>query len=331
MRMHTAPRRAWLVAGLAILAAVAMPHPAEARDAKRLTFFTSSSVATAARQREALLEGLRGQGLEPGKNLRLIEIVADNDFGRLPELAAKLTAQDPDVIVTGYAGTTLAAMHVAGSTPIVFAAVSDPVGNGMVKSLAHPGGTVTGVATNFAGLGGKRLELLKDAFPKVSSVALLYQEKYASACELEISEVVVAARQLGITLNHFPVTDGRQLADAFKRMKAQGADALYVPTSPISMHVPAIVLLARRYGLPAIYDHQSYVEEGALMSFGADVNESFRRAGRYAARILRGAKPSALPVEVLERVRLVVNLKEVRARNIELPPSIMARADEFIE
>ncbi len=331
MRAHSAPRRAWLVAGLAILAAVAMPYPTEAREAKRLAFFTSSSVATAARQREALLEGLRGQGLEPGKDLRLIEIVADNDYGRLPELAAKLTAQDLDVIVTGYAGTTLAAMHVAGSTPIVFAAVSDPVGNGMVSSLAHPGGNVTGVATNFAGLGGKRLELLKDAFPEVSSVALLYQEKYASACELEISEVVVAARQLGIKLNHFPVTDGSQLADAFKRMKARGADALYVPTSPISMHVPAIVLLARKYGLPAIYDHQSYVEEGALMSFGADVNESFRRAGRYAARILRGAKPGALPVEVLERVRLVINLKEVRARNIELPPSIMARADEFIE
>jgi putative ABC transport system substrate-binding protein len=331
MKMRATPPRSWLGVALAILAAVALPSAAEDRDAKRLAFFTTSSVATAARQREALLEGLRGQGLEPGTHLRLIEVVVDSDFGRLPELAAKLIAQDPDLIVTGYAGTTLAAMHVAGSTPVVFAAVSDPVGNGMVKSLAHPGGNVTGVATNYAGLGGKRIELLKDAFPKISRVALLYQEKYASACELEIGEVVLAARQLGLKLDHFPITDGSQLADAFKRMKAQGANALYVPTSPISKYVPAIVLLARKHGLPAIYDHQSYVEEGALMSFGADVTESFRRAARYAARILRGAEPSALPVEVLERVRLVVNLKEMRARNIELPPSIMARADEFIE
>ncbi|KPK09483.1 MAG: hypothetical protein AMJ64_00225 [Betaproteobacteria bacterium SG8_39] len=318
----------WLAA---TLAGTSVPSTALAQGAQRLAFFTSSETPTAIRQRDALLEGLRGQGIVPGKDLRLIEVIADHDFRRLPELATKLMEQNPDVIVTAYAGATLAAMHVAGDTPVVFAAVSGPVGNGMVKSLAHPGGSATGVATNYAGLGGKRLELLKDAFPSVSRVALLYQEKYASACELEISEVVAAAGQLGLEIKHFSVVGGGALGDAFKRMKAQGANALYVPTSPISAYMPTIVLLARKHGLPAIYDNQRYVEEGALMSFGADEAESFRRAARYVARILRGAKPGAMPVEVLERVRLIINLKEVRARNIELPPSIMTRADAFVE
>lgn len=322
---------AWLAAALLVVTVLAMQPAALAQGSKRLAFFTSTDRATATHQRRALIEGLRDQGMAPGKDFQLIEAIAEHDYRRLPELAAQLIEQRPDVIVTAYAGTTLAAMHIAQRTPVVFAAVSDPLGNGMVKSLAHPGGNATGVATNYAGLGGKRLELLKDAFPGTSRVALLYHEKYASECELEIGEVEAAAKRLGLGMARFPIGEAKQMADAFQRMKAQGADALYVPTSPLVAYVPTIVLLARKHNLPAVYDGERYVKEGGLMSYGADEAESFRRAARYAARILRGVKPTALPVEVLERVRLVVNLKEVRARNIELPPSIMARADEFIE
>ena len=331
MKLQHPAARTWLATVLMALVTAGAQSGALAQGVKRVAFFTSSDTATAMRQREALLKGLRGEGLTPGKGLQLLESIANHDYPGLPDLAAQLVDQRPDVIVSAYAGTTLAAIHAAGRTPIVFAAVSDPVGNGMVKSLAHPGGNVTGVATNYAGLGGKRLELLKDAFSEVSTIALLYHEKYSSECELEIGEVVAAAQQLGLKVNRYPVTHPSEFAGAFRRMKAEGANALYVPTSPLVAHVPTIVLLARKHDLPAVYDDQRYVEEGGLMSFGADEAESFRRAARYVARILRGAKPSALPVETLERVRLVINLQAVRARSIELPPSIMARADEFIE
>ena len=276
-----------LAAVLLVLGAAWVPSLAFADSPKLLAFLTSTDAATARRQRAALIEGLRAQGLDPGRNIELIDAFADHDYPRVPELALRLIKRRPDVIVSAYAGATLAAIHAADHVPVVFAAVSDPVGNGIVKSLAHPGGNATGVATNYAGFGGKRLELLKDAFPKVSSIALLYHKKYASACELEIGEVEAAARTLGLKVEHFPVTGADQLAGAFQRMKAQGANALYVPTSPLVAHVPTIVLLARKHNLPAVYDDERYVEEGGLMSFGADEAESLRRAARYAARILR--------------------------------------------
>jgi putative ABC transport system substrate-binding protein len=320
---------------LLMLAALTLGSYSRAGDAptargKRIAFLTSSGADVGKIELEHFLSGLRHQGLIPGRDVEVIEGFASHDFAQLPDMVRALLDRRPDVLVTTDAGATLAAVHATDRTPVVFSAIGDPVGNGMVASLAHPGGNVTGVATNNSGLGAKRLELLKDAFPGTTRVAVLFHAKYMAECEIEIEEVEAAARKLRLELVRISVPDAQGLERAFDQIRRARADALYVPTSPVSNNAE-IVRLARVHRLPAVYDSRAPLGRGGLMSYGTEVRTSLARAARYAAQILAGAHPSTLPVETLERVNLVVNLKEARDQDVKLPQAVLLRADEFIE
>lgn len=225
---------------------------------------------------------------------------------------------------------TLAAMDETSGIPIVFALVSDPVGSAFVASMARPGGNITGVSVTSAALEGKRLELLKDAFPALTRVAVLYEANRVS--ETELAEFKRAAQTLALTIRPVGISGPADLAEAFATMNEERAGALLVPLTPLTFsHRRQIMQLAAAHRLPAIYELSEFVEEGGLMSYGPDFSDQFARAAVYVARILKGAKPGELPVEQPTRFELMINLKTAKAIGVKIPQSVLFRADKVIE
>ncbi len=278
----------------------------------------------------AFRQSLRDLGYVEGRNLVLEERWAETHLDRLPVLAAELVGLKPDVIVASGAGAVRAAKRATQQIPIVIAGAADPVAEGLVASLAHPDANVTGVsALPGRDLEGKRLELLQEAAPGTTRVAVILD----STSRLDPAPLQAAARALGITLLLSGETESpEEFRDTFAEMVRDRADAVYAPETPINVgQRQLIVELALKHRLPAIYGAREFVEAGGLMAYGPSFAELFRRAAIYTDRIFKGTAPRDLPVEQPMRFELVINIKTAKSLGLSFPPSILLRADEVFQ
>ena len=280
-------------------------------------------------------QGLRELGYTEGRNILIEYRWAEGKPERFPVLAAELVALKVDVILT--AGGTLAALAAKQATttlPIVFGVVGDPIAEGLVTSLARPGGNVTGLSNVTNDLIGKWLELLKQVVPGINLVAVLWKPDSMPdrAREVRLKELNVSAQALGVQLQVVEALGPADLDKAFLDISAKGASALVVLTTPIfGIERQRIADLAAKNRLPTVYASRNYVDVGGLMSYGPNFADLHRRAASYVDKILKGAKPSDLPVEQPTKFELVVNLKTAKALGVEIPATVLTRADEVIE
>src|SRR5262245_22180290 len=323
--------------GAIALGLVVAPLAAEAQPATkivRLGLLELDRAAEEPRSREAFFQGLRDLGYAEGRNLVIEYRDAEGRVDRFPALATELVALKVDVIVT--AGGTLAAQAAKRATttlPIVFTAVGDPVAEGLVTSLARPGGNLTGLSAVFSELVSKWLELLKQAVPGVSRVAILLKPDALPerAKANRLNAVDAAARALRVRLQVVEARGPEEFDRAFSDMAQARAEALVVWATPVfNLERRRLVDLAAKNRLPAVYSFRTYVNAGGLMSYGPDRSDMFRRAATYVDKILKGAKPGDLPVEQPTKFELVINLKAATALGLTIPPSLLQRADEVI-
>ncbi len=281
---------------------------------------------------EAFREGLRELGYVEGQSIAIEYRWAEGKLERLPDLAADLARLKVDVIVTATTPGVQAARRATSTIPIVMAAVGDPVGTGLIASLARPGGNITGLSLLSPELSGKRLELLKEAVHKLSPVAVLWNSA-SPAMILSFRETQTAAQVLGVSLQSWEVQgDPQDFARAFSMVSKERPHALLVVLDPFTiLHRSRIVELAAKHRLPAMYEIRAFVEAGGLMSYGPSVPDMYRRAATYVDKILKGAKPADLPVEQPTKFELVINLKTAKALGLTIPPSVLIRADEVIQ
>ena len=279
----------------------------------------------------AFLQGLRDLGYIEGKNIVIEYRSADGRIDRVPDLAAKLVGLKVDVIVTVGGTTALPAKEATGTIPIVFTLVSDPVREGLVTSLARPGGNVTGLSAVSQELSGKRLELLKEAIPKAAIVGVLYDPNDPAKIA-EFKEIEVVARLLGVQPQSLKVRSLDEIENAFKTAtRAKPAAVLVLPTSIINNQYKRISELAANNRLPTMFGSSLYMDAGALMSYGPDFADLLRRAAIYVDKILKGAKPAELPVEQPTKFEFVINLKTAKQIGVTIPPNVLVRADKVIK
>jgi putative ABC transport system substrate-binding protein len=320
-----------LVGGL-----LGVPLAAEAQQAAKVARigYLGFNVVLGPHLREAFLQGLRDLGYVEGRNLVIDYRNAEGKPERLPALAAELVALKVDVIVAASIRPALAAKQATRSIPIVFAASADPVTSGLVTSLAQPGGNVTGLSFLGPELVGKQVELLKQAVPGVSRVAVLWQPDFLGEhTEKDMrTEAEVAGRALGVRVQ---VVEARGPADfdrAFSDMTRERAGALTVLGSTMFLSERRrLVDLAAKNRLPTVYPYREFVDVGGLMAYGANLADMYRRAATYVDKILKGAKPGDLPVEQPTKFELVINLKTAKALGLTIPQSVLGRADEVIQ
>jgi putative tryptophan/tyrosine transport system substrate-binding protein len=278
----------------------------------------------------AFREGLRELGWIEGQNLAIEFRWAAGQVDRLPALAAELVALPVTLIVTDSTAAALAAQHATHTIPIIMATVADPIGSGLVASLAHPGGNVTGLSLLASGLSAKRLELLKDVVPGLHRVAvLLNAADPGSAPSWQDTES--AARALGLQLYPLKVRGPDEFAEAFAAATREGVDGLIpLADAMLFQHRAQIVALAAQSRLPAMYEAKGFTEVGGLMAYGPSIPAQYRRVAYYVDRILKGAKPADLPVEQPMHFELVINLKTAQALGLTIPPTLLFQADEVI-
>jgi putative ABC transport system substrate-binding protein len=281
---------------------------------------------------DALRHGLRELGWVEGQNLVIEWRFAEGRDERLPELAAELVRLGVEVIVTGGGEPVVRAlMHATSTMPIVMAVSVAPVEAGLVASLARPGGNVTGLSIQAAETGGKRLELLKEAVPQATRMAVLWNAAHPGK-DLEWHYTQVAAQALGVTLHSIEVRRPDEVDGALAAVAAERPDALIVFSEPLTLgHQRRIVDFATQHKLPMISETSEFAEAGGLMTYGASLSALFRRAAYYVDRILKGAQPSELPVEQPTVFELVINLKTARTLGLTLPPTLLFQADRVIQ
>jgi putative ABC transport system substrate-binding protein len=331
--MDRVQRRDFLVAAGALLAA---PLAAEGQQAPKVARIgiLAGDRARGIRPLEAFLQGLRELGYVEDRNVVIEYRDAEGKPDRLPALAIELAALRFDVIVAPSTPAALAAKKATSTVPIVFAGAADPVTDGLVASLARPGGNVTGLSNVASGLVGKRLEQLKQAVPGVSRIAVLWQPggSGGSTDKEMLKAAEVAAPALGVQLQFVEARSPADFERAFSDMIRGRADGLTVlPVAMFFNERIRIVDLAARYRLPAIYPSREHVHVGGLMAYGANLADLLRRAATYVDRILKGAKPSDLPIEQPTKFELVINLKTAKALGITIPQSLLLRADKVIQ
>jgi len=279
----------------------------------------------------ALFDALAELGWIEGKNVVFERRYAENRLERLPELAAELVRLNVDVIVAIGTPGPLAAKRATSTIPIVMAAAGDPLGSGLVASLARPGGNVTGMSLMAPDLGGKRLELLKEILPRLARVAVLWNAANPYPA-IVFKETQAAGRTLGIEVQSLEVRGPDDFDSAFEAARKQRPDALITVEDPLTFtYQKRIADFAVADQLPSLHGLRGDVVAGGLMSYGANIADLFRRAAGYVDKILKGAKPADLPVEQPTRFELVINLKTARALGLAIPPTLLARADEVIE
>jgi putative ABC transport system substrate-binding protein len=279
----------------------------------------------------ALLESLRARGYEIGRNVILEFRSAKGSFERLPALAADLVRVKVDLLITLGSSPALAAQETTKTIPIVAVGVDDPVDIGMAASLARPGGNVTGPALNSAEISAKRVELLKQAVPKLSQVAVLWNSTIKSMM-LQFQRVETAAPTLGVTVQSIRVSssnDFEQAFDAITKGRAQGLIVLFGPMRGDDL--PRIVEFVTRNRLPAVFEIGRGVGGGGLMEFGPDIAELARHVGAYVDKIANGAKAADLPIEEPTKFQLIINLRAARTMGLTIPQSLLVRADEVIQ
>ena len=281
---------------------------------------------------EAFQQGLRGLGWVDGQSITIEYRFAEGKLDQLPVLAAELVAFKVDVIVAaGGTPTALATKNATATIPVVFISISDPVGTGLVASLARPGGNVTGLSNIQVELSGKRLELLKELVPKISLVASLWNPANP-ANKLSHKETEVAARALRLQLQSLEVRGPEDFEAAFSQMTRARAGALFIQADPIFRGERArLAELAAKNRLPTVLPQSVYVEAGGLMSYGTNNPDLYRRAATYVDKILKGSKPSDLPVEQPMKFELVINLKTAKQIGLIIPQSLLYRADKVIK
>jgi putative ABC transport system substrate-binding protein len=314
-------------------AAATLPLAARAQQPAKLPTIGFLGANTPSAQTEstaAFVRRLGELGWTDGRNVSIEYRWAEGRFDRSPEIMAEFVRMKADVIVTHAPLNVIAAKRATSVIPIVFAAVGDPVGIGVVASLARPGGNVTGLSLQSADLAGKRLELLREAIPGLRRLAVLVNSGSPNAA-LEMGEVKAAVRTLDLEVLTPEIRRAEDIAPAIESFKG-GSDALYVQTDPMfNTNRVRISALALDAGLPTISGTREYVEAGGLMSYGANFTDLFRRAGDFVDKILRGANAGDLPVQQPTKFDLIVNLKTAKALGLTMPPTLLATADEVIE
>jgi putative tryptophan/tyrosine transport system substrate-binding protein len=322
---------------LVLVVLLALGVAAEAQQPKKVPligYLSSFDPARESTRSEAIRLSLRERGYIEGQNIAIEYRYAEGKRDRLPELAAELVRLKVDIIVVAGGGTWVReAKNATKTIPIVMVGTgTDPVVAGLVESLARPGGNVTGVTTLSTELGGKRLELLKEAVPKLARVAALY-ERANPASVREVKELLpVAARALGLTLQPWEVRDTGGFERVFAALNKQRPDGLYVSSGPlVRAHQKRIVGLTLKSRLPSMYYDREFVDAGGLMSYGADEADSYRRVAYFVDRILKGAKPADLPVEQPTKFEFVINLKTAKQIGLTIPPEVLARANRLIK
>jgi putative ABC transport system substrate-binding protein len=315
---------------------LALPFPARAQQPKkipRIGYLSSADAASDSARYEAIRLALHERGYIEGQNIVSEYRYAEGKLDRLAELAAELVRLKVDIIVVGGDIPTRAAKNATKTIPIVMMGTgSDPVEAGLVESLARPGGNVTGITNLNRELGGKRVELLKEAVPKVARVAVLYDPGVPDSV-LDVKEVLpVAARALKITMQPWEVRGTDDFEKVFSAMGKQHPDGLYATAGPqMRPNQRRIVDFALKSRLPSMYTGSTFVDAGGLMSYGAAQSDSYRRIAYYVDRILTGAKPGDLPVEQPMRFELVVNLKTAKQIGVNIDPNLLARANKLIK
>jgi putative ABC transport system substrate-binding protein len=278
----------------------------------------------------AFRQGLMESGFDEGQNVAIEFLYADNQIDRLPGLVDELVRRPVNVIVANVLAA-LAAKNATTTIPILFVTGSDPVKDGLVASLNRPGGNITGVSFVSGALGTKRLEILRQLTPNAKTIAMLVQLD-ADESVLEQRQVQAAARATDQQLIVFNVDSAADIENAFATMVTRGVGALYVGTGPFTTsHRERLAELAARNAIPAMYPLRQFVAVGGLMSYGASINDAYRQAGIYAARILKGERPADLPVIQATKFNFVFNLKAAKALGLAVPERVLSLADEVIE
>jgi putative ABC transport system substrate-binding protein len=313
-------------------AAAAWPRTARAQEPALpvVGFLRSTGAAGFAQLVTAFRQGLNEAGFVEGQNVAIEFRWADDQHDRLPGLAADLIRRQVAVIV-GNTPSIGAAMTATATTPIVFVIGSDPVRTGLVASLNRPGGNVTGVVFTTADLVAKRLGLLHELVPKAALIAVLVDPN-APEIEFQAKGAEEAGRGIGRQVLVVKAANEREFDAAFATIVQAGAGALLVGGGPFfNSQRQQLVALAARHTLPASYSRREYADAGGLMSYGSSQTDAYRRAGSYAGRILKGEKPGDMPVELATKFELVINLAAAKTLGLEIPPTLLALADEVIE
>jgi putative ABC transport system substrate-binding protein len=295
-----------------------------------------SGTASVGRPRiEAFQQRLRELGYVEGKNIVIEQRYAEGKVQIVPDLTDELIRLKPDVIVTDTSRATQAAKSAAKTIPVVFTAANDPVGDGQVASLARPGGNLTGFSLIAPELNWKRLELLKDVFPKITRIGFLTRTGLTPEADLitdrRFKESEADARGLGLQLYLIGAKNAEALKNAFEEANRLGVQGLIAhPSTFMTTNRVRVIELAASHRMPVIYPATPYTEAGGLISYGVDLIENYRRAAVYVDKILKGAKPAELPVEQPTKFELVINLKTAKQLALNIPPNILARADRVI-
>jgi putative ABC transport system substrate-binding protein len=317
----------------AVLFALSIPVKAQQTNkVPRIGYLSAARRSALAARTEAFRQGLRELGYVEGKDIVIEYRFAEGKLDRLSELAAELVRLKVDVIVATGRTPSLAAKQVTTTIPIVMTVSGDPVGAGLVASLARPGGSITGLTSGTPDLDGKRLELLKETLPKVKRVAFIHKEVSGRAFAGGVKEIQATARELGITLQSIEARNAKEVEAALQAVIKERAGALWVASPVVSRYRKQIVDFAGKRRLPLIYATRGFVEKaGGLMSYGPDYSDLWRRAATYVDKILKGAKPADLPVERPMKFELVFNLRAAKQIGVTIPQEMLFRADKVIK
>jgi putative ABC transport system substrate-binding protein len=309
-------------------------HAQQPKKVAQIGYLSSLDPATDATRSEPFRQAMRELGYIEGQNIVIEYRYGQGKPDRYPELAADLVRLKVDlIVVAGGAPVVHAIKNTAKTIPIVMmGGGADPVEAGLVESLARPGGNVTGVTNLSTELSGKRLELLKEAVPKLARVAVLYEPASPASVREMKEDLPVAARALGLTIQPWEVRDAGGFERVFAALNKEGPDGLYALQGPLmNANRKRIVGFALKSRLPSAYTNKEAVDAGGLMYYGADQADSYRRAAYFVDRILKGAKPADLPVEQPTKFELVINLKAAKQIGLTIPPNVLARADKVIK
>ena len=316
-----------------LIAATAWPVIATAQQAKRplVAVLATGSLASASRLVGGFPQGMQELGHVEGKDVDIVYRYADGDLTRFPSLAEELVRLGPDVIVASNSASTIAVKRATASVPIVSVALTDPINLGLVASYARPGGQVTGVLANLDGLAGKLLELLREVVPSAARIGVLVNVNDPSD-GFQLRDADAAAAALSIKLVPVEVGSPADLGAAFQALQREHVEAIFVPRDGMFLNERRqIAMAAAEARLPAVFSFREHVEVGGLISYGINLRENWRRTAFYADKILKGAKPGDIPVELPTKLELVINLKTAKLLELTVPLILQQRADEIIE
>jgi len=317
-------------------AAAVWPLAARAQQGERMrqiaVLMGSADDTEGRRHLTAFREGLQALGWADGRNLRTDYRWAAGDADRMRSFAKEVVKQRPEVMLIETTPQVAAFMQESRTIPIVFVNVSDPIGSGFVASLAHPGGAVTGFISNEPALGSKWVQVLNDIAPRVRRVGFLFNPSTAPYVGPFFRSAEAAAATYGVELTALPIHDEIEMDDKLGTFGREPAGGLIVmPEIFTTVHHKRIVALANQYRLPTVHAFRFFATSGGLISYGVDIADQFRRAASYVDRILRGEKPGDLPVQAQTRLAMVINLNTAKALGLDVPPTLLIRADEVIE